>query len=388
MRIIKHVENERGMALVTTLMFLVILFFLGVAAYMTTSSDLKISGYYRQSQSAFYLAESGIEETKGRLRSIYVDRFVKGSDVVDANWRYYIGDSSTLAAELGYGTGDTLEDSLSGMNIAVQLRLKTGADPNSDDTIPDDHIVYWNGSAEIDGTVPPDGAYPIFIATSLGAKGDARKKIIAEIRGNSTFIKADAALYVNGNLTKNGTAGSAVGSYNTSADCPAVADVITTPAADAPNEATDWPAGTSTPPVLYNNGDVYPIATVMETIRSNYDQLVTSGNNQTFGTSVDDMGVFYCDGDFTGNGLNGYGILAVNGDFITGGNIEWHGLIIVLGESVFDGGGHQEIYGAMIANAVTTVNGTPDYWYDCSFLKTLKAVTPKFLVYSWKEDSL
>ena len=311
MRFAKQFENEQGMALVTTLMFLVILFFLGVAAYMTTSSDLRISGYYRQSQDAFYVAESGIQEANSRLSDIYKEEILDASE--DEDWRYYIGDSSTLAAELGYGTGDTLEDSLSGMNFAVQLRLKTAADPNSWGIGSTSQILYWNGTAET--PTPSKGAYPIFIATSLGAKGDARKKIIAEIRGNSTFIKADAALYVNGNLTKNGVAGSAVGSYNTSADCPAVADVITTPAADAPNEATDWPAGTSTPPVLYNNGDVYPIATVMETIRSNYDQLVTSGNNQTFGTSVDDMGVFYCDGDFAGNGLNGYGILAVNGDF-------------------------------------------------------------------------
>ncbi len=61
-------------------------------------------------------------------------------------------------------------------------------------------------------------------------------------------------------------------------------------------------------------------------------------------------------------------------------------VIIVTGESVFDGGGTQEIYGSMIANAVTTVNGTPDYLYDCDVMDDLMDSTPTFQVYSWKED--
>lgn len=392
MKFVQHVENERGMALVTTLMFLVILFFLGVAAHMTTSSDLRISGYYRQSQSAFYAAESGIQEAVGRLRALYVEQFVKPGTTPSGTWRYYIGDS-TLAAELGFGTGVTLVGNLSGMNYAVQLRFKTGADPNSGSGISTSDIIYWDGSEET--STPSNGAFPIFIATSLGAKGDARKKIIAEIRGIKTFLEAEAALYVNGNLTKNGTAGSAVGSYNVyPPDCPAVADVITTGLADPPNEALDWPAGTSDPPVLLNDRPTYNISYVVEQARTNYDQLVASGNNQILG-SADDRGIFYSNGDWSGSGLNGYGLLVIGpnpdgtpGDFVTGGNIQWHGLIVVTGESVFDGGGHQEIYGAMIANAVTTVNGTPDYLYDCDEMGDLMNSTPKFKIYSWKEDSL
>ncbi len=153
-----------------------------------------------------------------------------------------------------------------GMNYAVQLRLKTGADPNSWGIGNSSQILYWNGTAET--PTYSRGAYPIFIVTSLGAKGDARSKIIAEMRGNSTFLAPNAALYVNGNLTKNGTAGSAIGSYNVDPpDCPAVADVITTPAAAAPNQASDWPADTSDPAWLVDGGSVYSIDDVVERAR-------------------------------------------------------------------------------------------------------------------------
>ena len=430
MRFIKYIENERGMALVTTMMFLVILFFLGVAAYMMTSSDLKISGHYRLSQSSFYIAESGIEDAKGRMRSIYLERFIDGSDELNTDWRYYIGDSA-LAGDLGYGTGDTLVGSLSGMNYAVQLRLKTGADPNSGSGIGTSDIIYWNGSTETAGS-SGSGSYPIFIATSLGAERDARKKIVAEIRAVSVFADAPAALFVNGNLIKSGTPGYAQGAWgswwpagvdedgNPVPACPAVPDIMTTVNATT-SDAEDWPAMTSAdgpmpnhpqkppqPPTPTDPADMtewlvtdvsedyYPFADVVAMASSSYDQKVTSGTNQTFGTE-DDPGIFYSDTDLSVNGLNGYGILVVgkldaNGNpdtsinFTAGGNIEWHGMIVVTGQSVFNGGGVQQIYGAMIANAVTTVNGQPDFLYDCTYLNSLKSRSPKFQVYSWKED--
>jgi len=394
MKFVKHIENERGMALVTTMLFLVILFFLGVAAYMMTSSDLRISGYYRQSQEAFYVAESGIQEVNARMKAIYKDQILDTPSNKTASWRYYIGDS-TLATELK-GSSCTPDDAnLSGMDYAVQLRLKTVSDPNSWGISTDSDILYWNGSEET--PTYSNGAYPIFIATSLGAKGDARKKIIAEIRGNTTFMKAPAALYVTKDLTKNGAAGFAEG-YNP--NCPAgesVPDVMTTTESGLGHEAVDWlPAGTANPDFTYDpptleeanlvvGEDPYDVAGVMATISSNYDQLIYSGNNQTFGTA-DEPGVFYSDGNWTGNNLDGYGILAINGDFVTGGNITWHGLVIVTGESTFNGGGTRIVYGAAILDSDTVVNGTPIYQYDCNIMNNLMASTPKFRIYSWIED--
>jgi len=409
MKFVKHIENERGMALVTTMLFLVILFFLGVAAYMMTSSDLKISGYYRLSQKAFYVAESGIEEARGRLRNIYATQFINpGGATQDEDWRYYIGDSD-MAGDLGYDSGDidhTKVNSLSDsdMKYAVELRFKTGADPNSGSGIGTSAIIYWNGSAETAGS-SGSGSYPIFIATSLGAKGDARKKIIAEIRGNTTFIEAPAALYVNGNLTKaGGGTGSAVGAWAKAMGmaCPVVPDIITTDLAGTGHEATDWPANTSADPpydafvpegmdMMVNGvaeGDslYYDPVVVVNTASTNFDQLVSSGNNQTLGTSSDSpKKIFYCDGPLNIMNLSGYGVLAVKGDLILRGSVGWHGLIIATGTTEFSGGGTREVYGAVISNMMSEVNGTVDIYYDCSFLNDLMDSTPKFNVYAWKE---
>jgi len=397
MKFVKHIENERGMALVTTMLFLVILFFLGAAAYMMTSSDLRISGYYRQSQEAFYAAESGIEDARGRLRKIYA-----GIVTPSHTWRFYIG-VPALAAELNSSYGSTEGKLGDDMDYAVELRLKIGSDPNSGG-VTGNQVVYWNGSAEIAGSSGP-GSYPIFIATSLGAKGDARKKIIADIRGNTTFIEAPAALYVNGNLTKaGGGTGSAVGAWAKAMgmDCPVVPDIITTDLAGAGHEATDWPAFTSADPpydafvpagmdmqvngVAEGDSLYYDPVAVVNTASTNYDQLVSSGNNQTLGTFSDSpKKIFYCDGPLNIMNLSGYGVLAVKGDLILRGSVGWHGLIIATGTTEFSGGGTREVYGAVISNMMSEVNGTVDIYYDCSFLNDLMDSTPKFNVYAWKE---
>ncbi|MEE8114880.1 MAG: PilX N-terminal domain-containing pilus assembly protein, partial [Nitrososphaerales archaeon] len=53
--------NEKGIVLVVALVFLVVLGVMGGAAVVMTRGDLKISGNYKNSETAFYVAEAGIE---------------------------------------------------------------------------------------------------------------------------------------------------------------------------------------------------------------------------------------------------------------------------------------------------------------------------------------
>ena len=55
--------NQKGMALLTTLIFVFILVTFAVALLTMTSNDTKLSTLQRESTRAFYLAETGIEET-------------------------------------------------------------------------------------------------------------------------------------------------------------------------------------------------------------------------------------------------------------------------------------------------------------------------------------
>jgi len=61
-RIKNLLTNQKGMALLTTLIFVFILVTFGVALLTMTSNDTKLSTLQRDSTKAFYLAESGIEQ--------------------------------------------------------------------------------------------------------------------------------------------------------------------------------------------------------------------------------------------------------------------------------------------------------------------------------------
>src|SRR5580692_11138318 len=52
--------DNRGVALVVTLLLLFLMSVLGLAAVLTSSSDLLINGYYANYRASFYAADSGI----------------------------------------------------------------------------------------------------------------------------------------------------------------------------------------------------------------------------------------------------------------------------------------------------------------------------------------
>ena len=386
MKILKPCLNESGAVLIIGLIFMAILSIMGTAAYLTTSNELMISGNYKTAKAAFYAAEAGTEEARARLSDD-----IGQSGTPTKEWRAFIGDADSAESIFDYDSSDSDHSLVSSLQTdlvyTVMIRHKTEADIDNDmnsDGDKDD-VVLWGDS---------DGDYvcqenltegrPIEIIASQGADNRANKTITIEVRSESLFFKPPAALYVNGNLTKNGVSGNAVGAYGT---CDPMPDVITTTNASTPLEASDWPAGTSTPDWLINDEtDIYPVGTIITQLCANFTQMISSGNNQTFGTVSSPSGIYCSNGDWSGNGLNGYGILAINGNFTTGGNISWHGIIIVSGISTFNGGGNQSIYGAVIANSVTTINGQPDIYYDCDFIDNLDEDNSRYEACSWTDS--
>ncbi len=53
-------QNERGVALITTLLLLMLLTGLTLAMAWSSRSDMLINGYYRNFRGSFYAADSGI----------------------------------------------------------------------------------------------------------------------------------------------------------------------------------------------------------------------------------------------------------------------------------------------------------------------------------------
>jgi Tfp pilus assembly protein PilX len=56
----RHGKNQRGIALLTTLLLLLLLMALSLAMVMSASSDMMINGYYRNFRGSFYAADSGL----------------------------------------------------------------------------------------------------------------------------------------------------------------------------------------------------------------------------------------------------------------------------------------------------------------------------------------
>ncbi|MBA7522729.1 hypothetical protein ES705_14849 [subsurface metagenome] len=61
-------SNQKGMALLTTLIFVFILITFGVSLLIMTSNDTKLSTLQRDSTKAFYIAEAGVERTLYNLK--------------------------------------------------------------------------------------------------------------------------------------------------------------------------------------------------------------------------------------------------------------------------------------------------------------------------------
>ena len=66
-------SNQKGMALLTTLIFVFVLVTLAVALLTMTNNDTKLSTLQRESNKAFYLADAGIEDALWKLNTAVED---------------------------------------------------------------------------------------------------------------------------------------------------------------------------------------------------------------------------------------------------------------------------------------------------------------------------
>jgi hypothetical protein len=362
--------DEQGSTIVLVILCLFLLTIVGISSLSTSNFESNIVRNYSIAAQAFYSADSGISTASVRLKEIAIDS--------NPEWRTFIGDQD-ICGTLGYNPANS----------------NHGLLPRNQDTVSYDiaikHQLDGEGNTLLWGDA--DGDYLNEINTSIGlpieivrSRGKYRGGISiveAVMRSSPLFYEPGAALFVGGNLQNNGVSGSAEGEYNFA--CEPVADIITTPLSDLDKRATDYTGDTGLVPLLINDGTPYPIAMILEYLGENKTQLIESGNNQVFGSESDMRGIYFCDGDFTGNNINGYGILAVSGDLVTGGNITWKGLVFVGGNSVYNGGGSKQVYGATLVNGDVLINGTVDFKYDCQIVKHIFDLHSKYKILSWKQ---
>ena len=66
-------RNEKGLVLVTSLLFMAIVSILGTSAYFSSSNELKISSNYRSAKQAFYDADAGVNYTLASVEAGLAD---------------------------------------------------------------------------------------------------------------------------------------------------------------------------------------------------------------------------------------------------------------------------------------------------------------------------
>lgn len=130
-------RREGGSALIVTVLLLVLLGILGLAALETVTRDQQVAGFQNRSRLAFYAAEAGVADAKNRLRAVWTTE-----DTVafpDEATAVAVGDSSLFplgqptyyadpAATTGIGYMDAGAPSVSGghdMRLGGSMRVNT-----------------------------------------------------------------------------------------------------------------------------------------------------------------------------------------------------------------------------------------------------------------------
>jgi hypothetical protein len=82
-----RLRREGGSALIVTVLLLVMLGVIGLAALDTVTRDQQVAGFQNRSRLAFYAAEAGVADAKERLRAVFstdaVVNFPDNANAVD-----------------------------------------------------------------------------------------------------------------------------------------------------------------------------------------------------------------------------------------------------------------------------------------------------------------
>ncbi|MEW5800824.1 MAG: pilus assembly PilX N-terminal domain-containing protein [bacterium] len=339
--------DNRGIALVTVMALMAILFLLGSAVLTNTIVESKISQNHKQSIQALYDCEAGIAEAISHIKNRTATLDQDG----DPNW--ILAANSSPAFHYRYS-----------ISYDTESRIYTIISQGKDATLTANRRII----AEL---IRPFSSGDINSPVYCGS-GDNR--------GQPNRINGDSSCPV--------WADDGDPNNNTSAPC------ISTP---NPRVSDTDPLDFDQDQLITSNPDkmMYDVPPINLQAMADYYSTVADltsipNGNGDIG-AYDDLKVVYVNGSETiaGN-RNGYGILVVTGDLHLSGQLHWYGVVIVLGNIRQTGGGSHGIQatGAVLTPNNFSMRGNPDIqWCDDMVRKVMQdAGTPPFSILSWIED--
>jgi len=362
-------SNQKGMALLTTLIFVSVLVTLGVALLTMTSNDSKMSTLQRSSTQAFYQAETGIEKAIWYLNfsednpdGLEFDDPLHGGTATE----FYDVDIS----EIDHGppeiktltsTGKVVEGGEYNKGTRkIEVKLKKGI--ASSDGLSYSHAIFTNGDMTINGGVSVSG----------------------NIHSNEDLTVSGTAFSLdNGIATASGTNDyDAEGGGQPEQDYPVIAweyfQELAENGVDGghyyDSDQTFDVSGTNLTGIHFIEGDVVIktditltnaaiFATGTITVLGNGD--ITLGND----LAVHPLALVAGGSITIGGSVHGEGIIQTEADFTNNGNVNIQEGAIYAELGVFNGGGgaaFNVVYGTALADIVVQGTGIP-VWVKVSW---------------------
>lgn len=319
--------DQRGTALIASLLVIVLLVILSLAAMMSTGTELKLSANDRSAKQVFYMAESGTEDARSRLQVGASLSPINDTQPTSPNWTSFIG-TAAMAAQAGYVNGNSNQTLYNQLNpsLGYVVTVKHKLDSHG-------NVLLW-GDSNYDG-VPEENTtigQNIYVIKSQGYTSDGASKTVQIEASKVPSIPAPAALYTKDQTTIMGTSTFIMGMDHCGTSN--VPGIITT----ATVNENGHPTITGSPsPIIQNSplnidvqGEVnylkpsanYPYNVQSATLTGMNWGSPTSGATQQDATSCSSQNVVYFNTNSTyvklAGGSQGCGVLLVQGSFDPG----------------------------------------------------------------------
>ena len=389
------IKNERGSVLIVGLLVVLVLSLLGLAAMMTTATELKMSGNDRDAKRVFYLAEAGLEDARSRMQAGTSPFPISDTQTTNSSWTAFIG-TNEKAVSKGYQSANSNHAKYDQLNTSLDYVVTITHKLNSFG-----NILYW-GDNNGDG-VPeenPSSGKNIYVINSEGYTSTGAAKPVRIEASKVPTITAGAALYTKASTTIQGTSTHIIGTDHCGGT-----DVAGVHAMSTVNQNGN-PTIEGSPPIIQNstqNIDVQYLINLFKG-RANFSYNVNGatqtgmnwgapapGATQQDPSSCNEHNVVYYNTNSTfiqlAGGTSGCGILLIEGDLNVHGGFQWYGVILVSGSIVFSGGGGKNVTGSIMAGGEVSadlVGGDANIIY-CSHAISEQTDYLPLIVLRWAE---
>jgi len=403
--------GEDGAALITALIFLLLLTALGLASVMTSSTEMLIARNDRLNKLALDYANAGTQAAMAQLDANQLGTNAKAKDalgVAPGPWAF-----SSSSTELGLTALTGGEMNFSG-TIAYRTEdaihwVGKGETPQLDRSV--------NGSNEVVGyskscgytnspVVKYDKSFPVFQITSRGWIGDstnpdATATVVVDVSKNTINVDVRSPL---DSVCVSGTGNTTI---HGASSCGGVTDNKSPYTMECPTGSFGGSYGDDSGTTGLPGQHSVPHQTIEDRLGMSLDELramaqgagtyynrtggAWSGTDPTtliaadYFTGFDDIVFIDTDTQLQVTGGVNSGILIVNGDLSSVGNFTWDGLVYVTGNMTL-GAGTATINGGLVVDgsAGTTLGGNLNINYDCDNLEAIAQKAFNTVLLNWQ----